>query len=162
MLNHVDSLCGGVEGLRAGSSDEPRRSGVPAQVFPAQRQLVRDRNGVVDICEAVDTGKSGLNSTEQGLEAVARALGLGTEGPIGLSPGRHTRQFVHRRRLERCAGRRLRSLEQGLTPLVARTGLESVDGNQECPVVRSERENISVDRRPGKVGVEILGTGIHS
>ena len=58
MLDHLYTVRGRVEGLAARGADEPRRSGVPAEILAAERQLVGHGDRVVDVGEAVDTRKA--------------------------------------------------------------------------------------------------------
>jgi hypothetical protein len=79
MLDHIRSVCGRVEGLRADSADEPWRADVPAEILTTERDKVDDGDSVVDVGEPIDARESRLTASQQRFEAVASALGLGTE-----------------------------------------------------------------------------------
>ena len=108
------------KGSVAGGADQPRRTGVAGQVLPAERELVQHRDRVVEVGEPVHPGQPGLRPAQQRLQAVAGALRLGAERPVGLPPRRHVRQLLHRLVAQRLAGRGLRRLQQRLAGLVAR------------------------------------------
>ena len=87
--------------------------------------------GVVDVGAPVDARQARVDPPQQGLQAVAGALRLCAEGAVRLAPGRDVRQLLDRPLGQRRPGTRLGLLQQPLAVLVARAGLEAVDGQQQ-------------------------------
>ena len=90
----------------------------------------------------------------QCLHAVAGALRLGPERPVGVAPGRDVRQLVHRLLAQRLAGRGFGRLQQRLAGLVARPGHQPVDRQQQGAVVGPQREHRVVDVGAGQERLE--------
>ena len=109
------------------------------------------RDRVVEVGEPVHPRQPRLRAAQERLHAVAGALRLGPERPVGLPPRRHVRQLVHRPLAQRLAGRGFGRLQQRVAVLVTRTRHQPVDGQQQGAVVGPQREHrvINMGVRPG-------------
>ena len=90
-------------------------------------------------------GSPDLRTAQQGLHAVAGALRLGPERPVGIAPRRHVWQLVDRLLAQRLAGRGFGCLQQRVAVLVAGAGHQPVDGQQQGAVVGPQREHGIID-----------------
>lgn len=162
MLHHLDAVGHGVERFITRSAYESGSAGVPREVLTTQRDLVQHRDRVVDVGQPVHPRQSRCGSAHQCLQAVAGALRLGAERPVGLPPRRYVRQLLDRCAAQRGSGGRLGLAEQRLAVGVGLTGPQTVHGQQQDAVVAMEGEHGVVDDRPGQEllqGVELSHGG---
>ena len=96
MLDDDLTVRGGVELFSAGGAGQARRPCVQGEVLATKRDLVQHRERVVDVGECIDPGQPLACTARQGLEAVASALRLGPECPVGFTSGCDVRQLIDR------------------------------------------------------------------
>jgi hypothetical protein len=81
-LSGVDRHSGGYavrdrfEGLVTVGADQAGRADVAVEVLPAEGDEVLDRDGVVEVGEAVDAGEPGVDAAKEGLDAAAGLAGF--------------------------------------------------------------------------------------
>ncbi len=143
-------------GSEPGRADAAGRPHVPREVLAADRHLVQHADGVVEVGQAVDAGEAVRDAPQQRLEAVAGALGLRAERPVGVPPVSDVGPLLGRAAGQECRGCSLGFAEPGIGSGIGGTARQAVRGEQGDDVVRPEGEDRLVHRRSGDDGLEIV------